>query len=93
MKLRLKEVSDWIKKKGVIPTLKPNYGDRFIAWWMNMQSTWHTNDSETGFSPSCDVLIDEPWLQPIQSHFTLIMQKLPCLYPFESDKADVGRLP
>ena len=28
---------------------------------MSLQPTWHTNDSETSFSLSCDIPIDETW--------------------------------
>jgi hypothetical protein len=61
--LRPKEVSTWIrsKKKEVVPSFKPEYGDRFIAWWKNLQPSWRTDTSDACFRLFRDVPTGETW--------------------------------
>jgi hypothetical protein len=63
-KLRPKEVSGWIrsKKKEDVPSFKPvEYGNRFIAWWKNLQPSWRKDSSAASFRLFRDVPTGETW--------------------------------
>jgi hypothetical protein len=63
MKSRPKEVSDWIKskKKDSVPSLKSNYGDRFMEWWKTMLPSWQSTNSQVSLLLSHDVPSSETW--------------------------------
>ena len=63
MKLRPREVSDWIKskKKDTVPLIEPaEYGRRFTDWWTLLQPPWR-KDEDLSLVHFYDIPSDETW--------------------------------